>query len=415
MNFESIIGIVAGVFGITTGVVWVYGEIKKRVKHTCSNDLFKKLANKQLTDSKKKDILVKLNKNSIIKGRISQEYIDGFKWNNRGIEKLFLDLCEANSIEPNDDICIDLLAARMPSLQKKYKESHQESNVKIKGEPSGVESNSMQSIQMNQTVYFSEYIKAYKCWNNIKEALESNSVPYGLLPNTKDIWARDYMPAYSGNHFVAYIYNPDYLQNDKEYITDKILEVYDFSKDNLVETDLVIDGGNIIVCGDKVIMTEKVFVENPNYTKEQVIEIIESAFSAKLVIIPWDKEEEYGHADGMVRYVSDNHVLINNYKDIDPDLREKIIKALKPHFSHISELEYGSAQRVNSWAHINYLQVNDLIFVPQLDIPSDTIAIEQISNVFPKCKVIPVEVKGLVKKGGALNCVSWNYYGSNPK
>ena len=27
-------------------------------------------------------------------------------------------------------------------------------------------------------------------------------------------------------------------------------------------------------------------------------------------------------------------------------------------------------------------------------------------------KIIPVEVKGIVKKGGALNCVSWNHFES---
>lgn len=414
MNIEYIIGIVAGIFGILTGIAWLHGVIKKHIKPKCSNDLFKELTNKQLTDAKKKKILVKLNKKSIIKGRLSQEYIDGFKWNNRGIEKLFLDLCDANNIEPTDDICLDLLASRMPSLQKRYKENRKQVEVKVeeKKSPKVAEYNSIQAMPMKQTVYFSEYITAYKCWNNIKEALETNGVSYGLLPNTKDIWARDYMPAFSGGRFVAYKYNPDYLQDSKEYITDNVNDVFDFSKDSMVNTDLIIDGGNIIVCGDKVIMTDKIFVENPNYTREQVVKLIENAFSAKLVVIPWDKEEEYGHADGMVRYVSDNHVLVNNYKDIDTELRQKILDALKPYFSQISELEYGSAQRVNSWAHINYLQVNDIIFVPQLDIPSDPLAIEQISKIFPGYKVIPVEVKGIVKKGGALNCVSWNHFES---
>lgn len=414
MNIEYIISIVAGIFGILTGVAWLHGMIKKRVKPKCSNHLFKELANRQLTDAKKKEILVELNKKSIIKGRLSQQYIDTFKWNNRGIEKLFLDLCDANNIEPTDDICLDLLATRMPSLQKRYKENRKQVEVKVeeKKSPKVAEYNSIQSMPMKQTVYFSEYITAYKCWNNIKEALEANGISYGLLPNTKDIWARDYMPAFSGGRFVTYKYNPDYLQDSKEYITDNVNDVFDFSKDSMVNTDLVIDGGNIIVCGDKIIMTDKIFVENPNYTREQVVKLIENAFSAKLVVIPWDKEEEYGHADGMVRYVSDNHVLINNYKDIDTELRQKILDALQPYFSQISELEYGSAQRVNSWAHINYLQVNDIIFVPQLDIPSDPLAIEQISKIFPGYKVIPVEVKGIVKKGGALNCVSWNYFES---
>ena len=67
----------------------------------------------------------------------------------------------------------------------------------------------------------------------------------------------------------------------------------------------------------------------------------------------------------MVRYVEPNHVLINYYSDIDEPLREKILKALKPHFAKISELKYGKNARVNSWAHINFLQIGQFIFVPQ--------------------------------------------------
>ena len=220
------------------------------------------------------------------------------------------------------------------------------------------------------------------------------------------------MPAYSNGHYVSYVYNPDYLQNEKnkKYITDNVEEVFDLSNDSVTKTKLVIDGGNVIMCGDKVIMTDKIFVENSGFSKEEVVAEIERAFSAKLVVIPWDKEEEFGHADGMVRFVSDNHVLINQYKDIDPELRQKLIDALSPHFAKISELEYGKASSQNSWAHINYLQVDNYIFVPQLGIMTDKLALEQISKVFPTSKVVPVEVKGIVKNGGALNCVSWNHY-----
>lgn len=411
MSVESIIGIVAGIFGIVTGIAWMHDEFNKRLKSKSSNYLFKKLADKTLSDAKKRQILVKLNKNSTVKGRIKEEYINNFKWNNRGTEKLFLELCEMNGIEPNDDICMDLLDSRMPSLQKIYKDARRNNEGNINKTTIIQEPNIVTNTDMKQTIYFSEFITAYKCWNNIKEALEAHGVPYGMLKHTKDIWVRDYMPAHSvGNIYVSYVYNPDYLQECKEYITDNIRNVFDFSKDSLSNLDLVIDGGNIIACGDKVIMTDKIFVENPKKSKEQIIELIEKAFSAKLVIIPWDKEEKYGHADGMVRYVSEDHVLINNYKDIDPELRQRLLDALSPYFSHISELEYGSAQRVNSWAHINYLQVNNLIFVPQLEIPSDKLAIEQISHIFHNSTIIPVEVKGIVKKGGALNCVTWNHF-----
>ena len=52
--------------------------------------------------------------------------------------------------------------------------------------------------------------------------------------------------------------------------------------------------------------------------------------------------------------------------------------------------------------------VGNIIFVPQMNIASDIIAIEQLQNIYSGCEIVPVEVDGVVKKGGALNCISWN-------
>jgi agmatine/peptidylarginine deiminase len=414
MNVESIIGIIAGIFGIVTGCAWLHGVMKQHAKQKTAYSLLKQIADKNSTDVQRRKILNKLNKNKFVNGRIKESYINKFVLSGKGIEKLLLEICVENEIEPTEDLCKELIDTKGQSLRKQYSEIRATPITKQGAvEISNTKAEEvMQKAASNQKVFFSQHLTAYSCWANIKQALEENGIAYGLLPNTKDIWARDYMPAYSNGHYVSYVYNPDYLQNekDKQYITDNVEEVFDLSNDSVTKTKLVIDGGNVIMCGDKIIMTDKIFVENSGFSKEDVAAEIERVFSAKLVVIPWDKEEKFGHADGMVRYVSDNHVLINNYKDIDPELRLKILDALSPYFSQISELEYASAQRVNSWAHINYLQVNNLIFVPQLEIPSDKLAIEQISSIFPDSTIIPVEVKGIVKKGGALNCVSWNYY-----
>lgn len=406
MSIESIIGLVAGIFGIITGVAWVHGELSKHTKKNKANLLLMQIVDKKLTDLQRRKLLQKLNKNKFVGGRITEGYINNFELNGKGIEKLCLEICVQNKIVPTEDLCKELLDTKGQSIRKQYEEMLSQNAVSYFNEPV----KEMKQATQNQTVYFSQHLAAYKCWENIKHALEANSIPFGLLPNTKDLWARDYMPAYSNGHYVSYVYNPDYLQNDKKYITDNIDEVFDFTNDSIISTKLIIDGGNVIACGDKIIMTDKVLKENPELSKEEIIAEIERVFSAKLVLIPWDTYEEYGHADGMVRFVSDGHVLLNQYKDIDPELRQKLLDALSPHFSKISELEYGKASSTNSWAHINYLQVGQCIFVPQLGIMTDKLAIEQISSIFPDSKVIPVEVKGIVKNGGALNCVSWNYY-----
>ena len=414
MSMESIIGIVAGIFGIVTGCAWLHGVMKQHVKQKTAYSLMKQIVDKNLTDAQRRKILGKLNKNKLVNGRIKETYINNFVLGGKGIEKLLLEICVKNEIEPTEDLCKELIDTKGQTLRNQYQEvvtTSIKKQVVVKTPSVKVEEVMPKATSM-QTIYFSQHLTAYSCWANIKQALEENGIAYGLLPNTKDIWARDYMPAYSNGHYVSYVYNPDYLQNEKnkKYITDNVEEVFDFSNDSVTKTKLVIDGGNVIMCGDKVIMTDKIFVENSGFSKEEVVAEIERAFSAKLVVIPWDKEEEFGHADGMVRFVSDNHVLINQYKDIDPEFRQKLIDALSPYFSEISELEYGKASSSQSWAHINYLQVDNYIFVPQLGIMTDKLALEQISKVFPTSKVVPVEVKGIVKNGGALNCVSWNHY-----
>ena len=61
-----------------------------------------------------------------------------------------------------------------------------------------------------------------------------------------------------------------------------------------------------------------------------------------------------------------------------------------------------------SWSYINFLQVKNLILVPQLGVEDDEQALEQIRNTFPECDVIGVFALEAVRRGGALNCISWN-------
>ena len=258
-------------------------------------------------------------------------------------------------------------------------------------------------------VYFSTHLKKFKCWENIREALESEFVEYGFLPGTKDIWVRDFMPIQiQTNHFIDYTYSPDYLKDEHQYATEDRNACYDFIGSNYQFLKLIVDGGNCIKCGNKLILTDKIFLENKHIEKKILKESLEKAFSAEVIFIPWDKSEPYGHADGMVRFVNPGHVVINHYKDYDVQLRTQLLDILSKNFDTIDELSFGSDARSKSWAHLNFLRVGDKIFVPQLAIPSDIIAIKQIQDIYTTCKVVPVFIDGIVRKGGGLNCVTWN-------
>jgi agmatine/peptidylarginine deiminase len=263
-------------------------------------------------------------------------------------------------------------------------------------------------------VYLADGIRHYMPLAvNLLNALEDAGVETHLLRHTessKHIWVRDFMPLQMDeNRFLQYRYAPDYLKNDPDY-----MPLYETICRGLhlrcKQTKLVIDGGNVVKCGERVIMTDKVFKENPDYTPECLRRLLEEAFECEVCIIPWDRYEIFGHADGMVRSIGDNCVLMNNYIDLDKSFREKLKGALEVGGFHVEELHYDVPRpSKQSWAYLNFLQVKNNIFVPGLSLREDELAVEQIQKYYPHHKVVLVpDCLNLVMDGGALNCISWN-------
>ena len=193
-------------------------------------------------------------------------------------------------------------------------------------------------IQDNQTnkVYLAKGFSYYQPVSmELVQALYGKGIEFEWLPRTessKYIWARDYMPIQlEKDLFLLYRYNPDYLQGYSGYIPQYKAICKELGL-NCITTNIVMDGGNVVPCGDKVIMTDKIFKENPHYSREALVNALENLFFAELVIIPWDRYEIFGHADGMVRSIGGERVLLNNYIDTDPYLRKRLLDALAPHF-----------------------------------------------------------------------------------
>ena len=247
----------------------------------------------------------------------------------------------------------------------------------------------------------------------------TEDVEFHWLPRTKkqeNIWVRDYMPIQlEKDLFLQYRYDPDYLKGYPAYMPDYRAICKDLGL-QCITTDIILDGGNVIKCADKVIMTDKIFKENPRYQKDQLIDTIENLFRAELVIIPWDRYEMFGHADGMVRYIDGNRVLLNNYVNFDPGLRKRLFDALSPHFD-VVELNYKAVRPSKmSWVFLNYLQVGDCLFVPWLPILENKAAEAPLQEVFDGYRIHMVGgIEEVAYEGGALNCVSWNILGDKQK
>ena len=254
---------------------------------------------------------------------------------------------------------------------------------------------------------FHAYVNVTK---HLLDIMHSKGIEWNFLPFTSSpyyIWARDYMPIQvKEDKFVRFNYSPDYLKDYPEYKPDTsaILSELDI---HVINSNIIIDGGNIISCGNKVIMTDKIYRENPHYDRNMLIDKLSQLMEAEIILIPEDYYDEYGHADGMVRFMGDGSVLINNYCDFDKALRKKLISALKPHFN-IAELHFDTYTD-KSWAYINFLHIGQNLFVPMLEDKLAEIAFKQIAEAFPKCECFQIwDCDNIVREGGALNCCTWN-------
>lgn len=264
-------------------------------------------------------------------------------------------------------------------------------------------------------VYFSEWLKKdySDIYKGLARILNKHNVAYDIIPNTKDVWCRDYMPLQlDKERYLCYEYKPDYLMNsasNRKYITDSLNVCRDMQL-NIKETPLIMDGGNVVKVGNKAIMTEKVFVENPSIDEDTLKKQLEKQMECEVVFIPWDRNEKYGHSDGIIKPISDNTILMTNYHDFDREYTNEVVKRLSSKFE-IETLSYKVRKTApESWAYINFLTVGKLIVLPALGKEEDEQALSQIKRYYSECLVEQLNISDLVKDGGGLNCVSWCRY-----
>jgi agmatine deiminase len=266
------------------------------------------------------------------------------------------------------------------------------------------------------TVYFSELIaeddRFKKTFKEIEAGLDTFNVKANLIPKTKDIWARDYMPIQlHEKKFIEYRYDPDYLQGNWKGSRD--LKTYPdivcaSIKLPTEKSDLIMDGGNLVKSSDCIILTDKIVKENRlSYSKIELIKKLQDTFQVdKVVLIPQDKLDEYGHSDGMIRFIDKNSVLINYYYKDDSVMAYRLKEAgLKTEYIDFKVKKKDK----RNWAYLNFLQTKDLILLPKFGIDEDEQAFEQIKGFYPDYngKIAQVEMSEIVRFGGALNCITW--------
>lgn len=259
-------------------------------------------------------------------------------------------------------------------------------------------------------------------WDRLSGILAGHDVAVRLLNGARDVWCRDYLAVQvGGGEFVQFRYQPDYLTGfDHLRTPEGVSDALPFLSSRR-RSDLVLDGGNVVASGPAVILTDKVYRDNPGRPRQEVRSLLRQLLHAEVcVLIPKEAGDPVGHADGVVRFIDERTVVMNDYADVDPAYGARVKTVLDRQVLHVELLPYsldptvvdGIPSAVGNY--VNYLRLGNLVVVPAYGTSSDAEAAAVMSRVLPDCRVESVDCYGLARRGGVLNCIAGTYRTGRP-
>ncbi len=268
------------------------------------------------------------------------------------------------------------------------------------------------------TVYFSNLIPEDfpKQFNELTRTIESAGYLVKLLTETYDYYCRDYMPVQvAENDFMQFVFRPKAYFAPHQYaeITNPVLVGLMNNLHPPRYSPLILDGGNVIKAKDKVIVTERVFKDNKFQfnTEDEILNQLEKDLQCKAIIIPEYPNELTGHADGLIRFIDDDTVLINEtYGEPEKEWLRNFLGILtENNLLHIKLPCPMNGKLITAdGLYINYLHVGNLVVVPQFKRKEDKIALQTFNEIFGnKYSVLPFDARWIAEHGGVFNCVSW--------
>jgi agmatine deiminase len=277
------------------------------------------------------------------------------------------------------------------------------------------------------TVYLTAALHRHPhVFEELHRHLQDHGIDIYTVFDTDNVWIRDYFPIKVGSRYVKFHYG--YGEKVRQYPQ---LGVPPFCYAHLQPemSGLGLDGGNVVRYGDRAIVTDIVYLHNQWLTKKKLRAALEDVLDAEVIVIPKEPYEITGHADGMVRWIDDKTVFVND--TIDKKFVEKLIGVLARHglecilfpcsydkFPVIKRKEFyqkypeaDTFQPSPGW-YINYLMVKGLIIVPSYGIEDDEAPVELLRKHFPDYAIEQAECYDVGYLGGGINCITWGCKGN---
>jgi agmatine deiminase len=264
-------------------------------------------------------------------------------------------------------------------------------------------------------VYFSDRLRRRHptVAASLEPVLRGAGTAVATIPKTKDIWCRDCMPVQvDEDTFCQFVYDPDYLRGYGHLKTPpESCRVPASSSCRSVR--LVVDGGNVVPARNKVILTDKVFEENPAMSRKEVRRVLEEALEAECIVVPRPPHDPIGHADGVARFLDEDTVVLNDYQGPEANYGRRLRSVLRQHGLECVPVPYFVEDHATdgipsaAGCYVNYLRTDRVLILPAFGVARDDAGLRRFESLFPGTRIVPLLCARLARKGGCLNCISW--------
>ena len=254
---------------------------------------------------------------------------------------------------------------------------------------------------------------------------DSDTMPYleGKVPedtlvqaDVADIWIRDFGTILT-NTQVKFDYKPQYLEvEDADWIDGSFENWFTSTGQSTKRTDLILDGGNFVFNGvDKAVTTVRVFGDNPQYTETKIDTMLKELLEInEIAYLPEEEGDITGHSDGMVMWVSETKLLVNEY---DEPFRTLVLDELGK-LPNIEIIEIPYVQDPGLWAddwpsacgyYVNSLVTDNYIYVPTYGFEEDEQVLYLIQSHTDK-EVVDIDASNVCFMGGSVRCLTWTIH-----
>ncbi|MCX6158013.1 MAG: agmatine deiminase family protein [Ignavibacteriae bacterium] len=269
----------------------------------------------------------------------------------------------------------------------------------------------------------------------LEDKFAGNKFEILLIPEAVDIWIRDWapIPVKFGKGKIIYLkpnfttgYYKGYYQSyipKLKIASDKLSEYLGIK---VIELPLNTDGGNFAFNGkDTIILTNRIISNNETLSIDEIRNIYKRTLGIKNVIfVPVEPGDITGHTDGTLRFIDYKTIIIGKYPKKYKEenmFAEELTKELGTQLGNnckIIRIENEILDDGNgksdilsaSGNYINFLKINNKIFLPIYGTQSDEKAYYSLKTSVSRYDILKVKAKELIKiskAGGVLNCITW--------